>query len=303
LGKTALFEIESTIDAVEKDPSVYEERNFARRVEAIDFIESQALEQIERWIQLSDQPKKLNALRQRAENVMSELERINSALFRKLQETVRAGEYRGQEFKDLVHALVHPHPGYAGDHQEPGYDNVDILVNGLFSFQDAPVQIKDLEPEMVYYQKTPARIIFELVEKAHITESDVFFDLGSGWGQAVVLVNLLAGITSFGVEFEPAFCHYARACASGLNLFNTVFINTDARRADYSKGTIFFMFTPFKGEMLQEVLTILRKESLLRKIKIITYGPCTTEAAAQSWLRIADTGSTDPYKLGVFTSF
>jgi hypothetical protein len=27
------------------------------------------------------------------------------------------------------------------------------------------------------------------------------------------------------------------------------FINVDARQADYSEGTVFFMFTPFRGEI------------------------------------------------------
>jgi hypothetical protein len=63
------------------------------------------------------------------------------------------------------------------------------------------------------------------------------------------------------------------------------------------------MFTPFKGEILQEVLEILRKESLLRKIKIITYGPCTAQVALQSWLDFAVPKDDNIYKLGVFTSF
>src|SRR5580692_11631832 len=99
-----------------------------------------------------------------------------------------------------------------------------------------------------------------------------------------MLVNRLTGITTKGVEFEPAFCAYARDCAAELNLSNVTFINADARKADYSEGTIFFMYTPFTGEILQEVLALLREQSLLRKIRIITYGPCTAEVAGQNWL-------------------
>jgi len=165
-----------------------------------------------------------------------------------------------------------------------------------------PGQTKDLEPEMVYYQKTPARIIFNLAEKSHFMKEDVFFDLGSGLGQVAILVNLLTGIKVKGIEFEPAFCDYARNCATELNLPNVAFINSDAREADYSRGTIFFMFTPFKGEILQKVLEILRKESLLRKIKIITYGPCTAQVALQSWLKLAAQQDDNIYKPGIFTS-
>jgi hypothetical protein len=50
------------------------------------------------------------------------------------------------------------------------------------------------------------------------------------------------------------------------------FINTDARYADYSLGIIFFMYTPFEGKMLQDVLQNLNDEAKKRKIRIFTYG-------------------------------
>ena len=165
-----------------------------------------------------------------------------------------------------------------------------------------PEQTRDLEPEMVYYQKTPARVVFELVEKSHFSGNDVFFDLGSGLGQAAILVNLLAGVTVKGIEFEPAFCDYARECAAELNLSDVTFINADARKADYSEGTVFFMYTPFSGEILHDVLNRLRKEALLRKIRIITYGPCTEQVALQSWLHPEGPKDDNINKLGIFTS-
>jgi len=126
--------------------------------------------------------------------------------------------------------------------------------------------------------------------------------LGSGLGQVAIVVNLLTGAKTIGVEFEPAFCDYAKDCADAFNLSGVTFINVDARKADYSEGTIFFMYTPFRGEMLQEVLAILKKESLSRKIKIITYGPCTADVALQSWLDIAGPWDGNIYKLAVFNS-
>jgi SAM-dependent methyltransferase len=155
---------------------------------------------------------------------------------------------------------------------------------------------------MVFYQKTPARIIFELVEKTFITKDDIFFDLGSGLGQAAILVNLLAGAKARGVEFEPAFCSYAGECAEQLNLPDVSFINADARQTDYSEGTVFFMYTPFKGEILQDVLALLRNESLTRKIKIITYGPCTFQVASEGWLDITVSNNDNIDKPAVFTS-
>jgi len=291
----SLFEMESFIEAAEKDCALYEEKNFVTRMEVLD--------QLEELLPEANQPDKLPMLKSRAAKLKSELEEIDIRLFQRLRATIRKGGYTRKDFKDLIHEYVDLPAGCTERPEEIGYDNLDVFVNGLSSFQIMPEQSKDLEPEMVFYQKTPARVVFELVEKSHFRKEDVFFDVGSGLGQVAILVNLLTGITTKGVEFEPAFCAYARDCAAELNLSNVTFINVDALKADYSEGTLFFMYTPFKGEILREVLVLLRKESLGRKIKIITYGPCTEQVALESWLKMESPAENNTYKLGVFCSF
>lgn len=295
-------DIQSYIAATGKDAYLYEENNFDRRMEVTDFIGFQLMDRIEELLRSTDQPATLMLLKSNAERLKSELEGIDHRLFQRIQASVRTGVYTGKAFKTLVAEYVHLAPGHCGHQEEMGYDNLDIFINGLSLFQAMPEQTKDLEPEMVDYQKTPARAVFELVELVRFREDDVFFDLGSGLGQVAILVNILAGIPVIGVEFEPAFCDYARHCAAELNLTQVTFINADARKADYSAGTIFFMFTPFRGEILHEVLARLRAASLLRKITLITYGPCTALVAAQSWLHAATPESSDIYKIRVFSS-
>jgi SAM-dependent methyltransferase len=294
-------EIRSYIETIEKNSLLYEEKNFNKRIEIIDFIEFQLIPLIETLLQKTAQPDKLSLLKRRAEKVKRELNEIDSILFQKLQTYIRKG-CTAKEFKNLIAEYFNFNLDYNGHSEEIGYDNLDIFINGLSPIQTMPEQTKDLEPEMVYYQKTPARIVFELVEHSHFMKEDVFFDIGSGLGQVAILVNLLAGITTKGIEFEPAFCEYASECTRQLNLSGVTFIDADARKTDYSEGTIFFMFTPFKGKILQEVLELLRKESLLRKIKIITYGPCTAEVALQNWLNFEVPKDDNIYKLRFFTS-
>jgi hypothetical protein len=301
--RSVIFEIQSYIEEMEKDLSLYEEKNFDHRMDTIDFIGFPIIGQIEELLAKTVQPDKLLLLKHRAQKIKSDLEGIDNSLFQKLQENIRKEGYTGGKFRNLVKKYIDFNLNDNGHQQEPDYDNLDILVNGLLSPPQAmPEQTKDLEPEMVFYQKTPARIIFELVEKCNFTKDDVFYDIGSGLGQVAILVNLLTGIKAKGIEFEPAFCDYSRDCAAKLNLSNITFINADARQADYCDGTIFFMYTPFNGAILQKVLEILRKESLLKKIRIITYGPCTAEVASQSWLDSAGPPNDNIYKLRVFTS-
>jgi hypothetical protein len=300
--KLAITEIQSDIEEIAENSFLYEEKNFDMRMDAIDFIGFHVIDQLDTLLQTTLHQDKWIPLKHRAEKVKAELEEINNNLFQKLRAKIGITGCKGKEFKKLVNEYVAFNLDENEHRDEPGYDNLDIFINGLFSFQTMPEQTKDLEPEMVFYQKTPARIVFELVEKAHLTKEDIFFDLGSGLGQVAILVNLLTGVAAKGVEFEPAFCDYARDCAAELNLSNVTFINADARTADYSEGTIFFMYTPFTGEMFKEVLEALRNESLYRKIKIITYGPCTNEVALQSWLNFAPLENSI-YKLCVFNSF
>ena len=300
-GKETFLKIQRGIEIFDMDAALREERNFEERLDAIDSLEFHIIDYIETLLEKITYPVPLILLKQHAEKTKLELEAIDNNLFKKLRRDIRLGEFTGEEFKNMVADYVNF--DLEDDSQEKsGYDNLDIFINGVLSFQPIPEQTKDLEPEMVFYQKTPARIIFELVEKAYVTRDDVFFDLGSGLGQQAILVHLLTGAKAKGVEFEPAFCDYASDCANELNLSNVKFINADARGADYREGTVFFMYTPFKGEILQGVLALLRKESLTRKIKIITYGPCTAQVAPHNWLDITVSNNGNIYKPAVFTS-
>jgi precorrin-6B methylase 2 len=295
-------DIQNDIDVIGNNTLLFEEKNFDKRTEAIDFIDFHIIDRIEGLLHETDHSDELILLKSLAEYIKAKLEAIDINLFKKLQDNIRKGKYTGEVFKDLVHEYVNFKVGDKGHQQEAGYDNLDIFINGLFPGDAMPEQLKEPEPEMVFYQKTPARIIFEMVEKSHLTQDDVFFDLGSGLGHVAMLVNLLAGVKAIGIEFEPAFCNYANDCAANLKLSNIQFINVDAREADYSSGTIFFMYTPFNGKIMQDVLKALRKESLSRRIKIITYGACTAEVASQNWLECTEAKDDNIYSLKVFNS-
>lgn len=297
-----LNEIELEIAAIESDLTLLEERNFDHRIETTDFIGYNLIPGIEELLKSPGKGDQLMALKRRAEKARITLEEFDRTLFAILREKIREGAYTGQNFIQLAGKYGDLTFGNVQKHDEPGYDTLDIFVNGLLSFDAMPKQTKELEPGMVFYQKTPARIVFEMVEKLNFTKQDVFFDIGSGLGQAVMLVNLLTGVTVAGVEFEPAFCAYAQCCAASLNLSNVSFFNVDARGADYSKGTVFFMYTPFSGNMLDDVLDKLKKESMTRKITIVTYGPCAEQVALQNWLAMAGPKGDNIYKPAVFNS-
>lgn len=165
------------------------------------------------------------------------------------------------------------------------YTRLDILANRICCAGEMPEPRVVLAAEMVEYHKTPAQVVIDLVKRVEWRAEDVFVDLGSGLGQVVLMVHLLAGVRARGVEIEPEYCEYARKCAARLGLAGVGFIEGDVREADLSEGTVFFLFTPFRGEMLRQVLERLRAEAAQRMIRVIGYGPCTKELEELEWLR------------------
>lgn len=299
--KMFLSEIRQDIEALSNNILLFEESNFSGRTEAMDDIDFYIIDRIDSLVNKLKSHSELAELKQLAENLRSRLEEIDNNLFIHLRSSIRSANLSGIAFKNAIDKYLANSQFLNQD--EMGYDNLDLLVNGIFSFRALPDETMERETEMVFFQKTPARIIFELVEKAHFSESDVFYDLGSGLGQVCMLVNLMSGVISKGVEFEPEFCNYARICSAELNLKNVEFINDDARFADYSDGTVFFMYTPFTGGILEDVMNILYIESQKRMIRLFTYGPCTLDIVRINWLSAIKNDSRNPNKLNEFRSF
>jgi SAM-dependent methyltransferase len=167
------------------------------------------------------------------------------------------------------------------------FDNtyLDVFLNGVLDIGMTPAETTPLLPEMIGYYPTPAHVILALIEQARLSAHDVFYDLGAGLGRVALLVGLLTAAQVKGVEFEPAYCAYAQQRAHNLHLRRVTFINADARAVDYADGSVFFLYTPFTGRLLQEVLVKLRAEACTRTISIATYGACTRDVMQQPWLQ------------------
>ena len=294
-------EMEAEIENIERDKALRQATNFGGRVQAIDRLQDDVIEPIEDLLAAGIYAAELTAARQHAEVVSGRLEDSNKELVRGLRTSIRSGRLAGKDLQRRLEA-------YAGRSQDEdsqniaGYDSLDSLVSSLLLPQAPPRQAGDREPEMVFYQPTPARLILKLVETADFRQDDVFYDLGSGLGQVVLLVNLLGNVRAVGIEFEPAYCEYALQCARALNLSAVEFVAADVREADISDGTVFFMYTPFEGKMLEQVLERLRVEATGRTIRIYTYGPCTLVMSKQAWLNPLDRDGDQVYRLAAFES-
>jgi Histone methylation protein DOT1 len=281
--------------AIEGDASLFVEVNFAGRSEAIDFLDFHVIDRINGLLEQRGSRDELELLRARAERIKAELETIDTCLFERVRGEIAAGVRPGT-FEAMIRGLL----DNAAATDEQGYDVLDTFVNGLFSDRPLPAETKALMPGMVSFHKTPVRVVVGLIRLAELGPDDVFFDIGSGLGQVVLLVNLLTGARAMGIEYEPAYFAYSGSLTSRLRLTDAEFINADAREGDYSMGTVFFLYTPFEGGMLQDLLRLLQKESEVRVIRIFTYGPCSAKVAAENWLACVNGVPDDPYQLCLF---
>jgi hypothetical protein len=217
---------------------------------------------------------------ERAQAIRTKLEVANSAIY----QLIRSEVQRGAAPSSLLRWLQLCRMGKDAPAAGLSYDHLDELMSGVFELREPG--LADVHPsgEMVFYQPTPVRHILSLIEACALSAADVLVDLGSGLGHVAMLASILTGARCIGVEAEAAYVASARHSAQSLGLSKVAFIQQDARDADLSDGTVFYLYTPFTGDLLRTMLRRLRHESLDRAIRVCTLGPCALEVAKESWL-------------------
>jgi hypothetical protein len=236
-----------------------------------------ALDAIDRCLALSDAAD--DPLLSRAEAVVGQLEAINTALYRSIRDDIRGG--RGAA--SLLQLLASAEPP-EGD----GYDALDELVGGVLDFEAPRLQAATLSAGMVAYQPTPARHVFAMLARTRLGKDDVLVDLGSGLGHVPLLAAICTGARAVGVELESAYVACARQVVADLALAGVEFREQDARAVDFGTGSVFYLYTPFRGALMREVLDRLRAEAARRELRICTFGPCTPIVAREPWLSTSD---------------
>ena len=278
--------LQTLITALAGDRSLDEPARLRQRIEALDRLEAYLLDG-----QGTPSEAIGAGLYDRARAIYARLETINHELYQAIRRDIQRGVG--------PHRLLQWAPGSgrngraAGRVNGEGYDYLDVLVSGVLQFEEPDAEVGELAPEMVSYHPTPARHIFDLIGRIELTERDVLVDLGSGMGHVPLLVSICTGACSIGIEREEAYVHCAWRSARALNLTNVTFIQQDARETDFSRGTVFYLYTPFIGTILRAVLDSLQREATSREIRICTYGKCTSTVAEERWLEAVGVPRTD----------
>lgn len=253
---------------------------FVTRADAIDRLELQLLGVGE------------GRLRNDAERLVEAMEAVDRGLFESLRERIRSGQGR-QALAPWLAGEVLP-----GQH----YDALDALLAGVLAIDEPGMDDTAPPADMVFYQPSPARHIVDGIRRASIVADDVVLDLGSGLGHVPMLVHVLTGAQTRGVEREPAYVDSASRAASALALGDVTFVAGDARNAALAGVDVFYLFTPFIGTVLRDVLARIEAEAARRAVRVVVLGPCARTFARMPWLGSDDADPSATDRIVVFRS-
>ncbi len=287
--------LQRLVEQLDNEPSLLDPNQLRRRLDALDLLDAH----------FPDTPQPVTGVDEvavglylRARAIHTRLEAVNYQLY----EAIRCEIQRGRRPDGLIQWVrslpeIENAVGPAGG---MGYDYLDALITGVLQLEEPDDGHVHRKSEMVFYQPTPARHIFTLIGQTALTATDVLVDLGSGLGHVPLLVSICTRACSIGIELASAYVERARQCAHKLNLDTVRFIQQDARAADLSSGTVFYLYTPFTGSILDRMLGLLRREAATRRIRICTYGPCTSIVAEESWLEAS--AAPETHRITIFCS-
>ena len=165
-------------------------------------------------------------------------------------------------------------------------DQRDRAIEERLGIGDSAPSASPGEHLVGYHPSGVAPIVRALLEAA-VTPDDVVVDIGCGLGKVVMLAALLTGARARGVELQPHLVARARVAAAALALPVT-FSSEDARVANFDDGTVFFLYVPFSGPVLDRVVDRLACVADKRAIVIATL---SVDLPPRRWLTRRDVDS------------
>jgi hypothetical protein len=186
---------------------------------------------------------------------------------RQVRAEIVAGTLRGEALAQRIEML-------------PALDR-DTFVDEVLELDPLPPDLPDLPRGSVPYLPCGVDDILAILRAVPVGADDAFVDLGSGLGRVVLLAHLVTGAPARGIELQAHLVQGARDAAAALGIGNRVaFAHADAVAAELD-GSVFFMYAPFNGAMLEKVIGRLEEVGRRRRITVCTVG---VELGQVSWL-------------------
>ncbi len=225
-------------------------------------------------------------------------------LQKRLQETEQSLDQRTREHPEEVrNLLLQLHAS------EDKIDSlaIDDLIGIAPEKIERNVDMRGLENqyghEQYPYQGTPYELIRQFIKELELSESDVLYDLGCGYGRIPLYGAMTTKAQYRGIEIVPERVVEADEVKNKFGLGNVEFRQGNVLEQNYADGSVFFLFNPFTYETLEKVGEQLQELAKTKKIRVVSLGPSTSYFQSQEWLKPAETESKEhPWGLMIFES-
>lgn len=146
----------------------------------------------------------------------------------------------------------------------------DVWLDRVFELSELPSDGPELPRGCVPYLPCAVERLLRVVDQAALGPSDVFVDVGSGVGRATALMHLVTGASAIGIEIQPELVRQARELEARLNAARLSVLAGDAAElvARVTSGTVFFLYCPFSGTRLAQVMSALESHARTRSIRV-----------------------------------
>ncbi len=133
--------------------------------------------------------------------------------------------------------------------------------------------------------QTSYKYALELFAYLPLQPSDVFYDLGAGFGRIVLTGAAHYPNAKFkAVELVSVRAKEIERVAAAWDMKNLEVINKNVLDVDFSDGTVFYLFYPFP-KLMDEVISRLKKIGMKKRIRIATMGFQASWKEQKDWLR------------------
>lgn len=138
---------------------------------------------------------------------------------------------------------------------------------------------------MFGYVAAPVARVIETLRECPLGGDDVFCDIGAGICRVPMFVRCWTGCRTIGVDYDPALTRCATDSLATTGLDRVSVVCADARTVDYASANVFFMYQPFEGAVLDQVLGELEQVARQKPISVWWLGNHNGWPAKVSWLR------------------
>lgn len=143
----------------------------------------------------------------------------------------------------------------------------DAWVDRLLGIAAPPPDCA-LPPGAVPYLPCGVDEILAILRDLPLGADDVFVDLGAGLGRVAMLVHLLSGVRTVGIEIQPHLVRAARETSRAMGIAIDIGIDVTFEEGNVVDcdldGSVFFLYAPFNGALLAQVLAKLEGLAMRR---------------------------------------